>query len=52
LSRGKRQAFVAKVQVMTPMTARNDHSSETTPAGGENPREPLVDRQLELDLLR
>src|SRR6266851_6886253 len=33
------------------MPARNDHSSETT-AGGESPREPLVDRQLELDLLR
>jgi transcriptional regulator with AAA-type ATPase domain len=34
------------------MTARNDHNSETTGAGGESPREPLVDRQLELDLLR
>ena len=32
------------------MTARNDHSSETTGAGGESPREPLVDRQLELAL--
>ena len=34
------------------MAARNDHSSETTGAGGESPREPLIDRQLELDLLR
>jgi ADP-ribosylglycohydrolase/tetratricopeptide (TPR) repeat protein len=34
------------------MPARNDHSSETTRAGGESPREPLIDRQLELDLLR
>jgi len=34
------------------MAARNDHSSETTEAGGANSQEPLVDRQLELDLLR
>ena len=34
------------------MPARHDHSSETTQAGGENPQEPLVDRQLERDLLR
>ena len=34
------------------MPSRNDHSSETTEAGGESPQEPLVDRQLELDLLR
>src|SRR5258707_6699766 len=33
------------------MPARNGHSSETTEADG-NPHEPLVDRQLELDLLR
>jgi len=34
------------------MPSRNDHSSETTEAGGDSPREPLIDRQLELDLLR
>ena len=34
------------------MPARNDHSSETTEAGGDSPQEPLIDRQLELDLLR
>src|SRR5690242_14355454 len=34
------------------MPARNDHSSEMTGAAGESPREPLIDRQLELDLLR
>ena len=33
------------------MPARDDHGSRTTEAGG-NPHEPLVDRQLELDLLR
>ncbi|MGH7172127.1 MAG: hypothetical protein ACRELG_17775, partial [Gemmataceae bacterium] len=33
------------------MPAPNDHNSGTT-AGGESPQEPLVDRQLELDLLR
>ena len=33
------------------MPARDDHGSGTTDAGG-NPHEPLVDRQLELDLLR
>ena len=32
------------------MPALNDHSSETTEAGG-SPQEPLVDRQLERDLL-
>jgi hypothetical protein len=34
------------------MPARNGHSSETTEAGGNSPQEPLIDRQLELDLLR
>src|SRR6201989_471908 len=34
------------------MPARNGHSSETTEAGVESPPEPLIDRQLELDLLR
>ena len=34
------------------MPARNGHSSETTEAGGDSPQEPLIDRQLELDLLR
>ena len=34
------------------MPTRNDHGSETTGAGGESPQEPLIDRQLELDLLR
>ena len=34
------------------MPTRNDHGSETTGAGGEGPREPMIDRQLELDLLR
>ena len=33
------------------MPSPNDHSSETTDAGG-GPHEPLIDRQLELDLLR
>src|SRR6266496_39890 len=33
------------------MPTRNDHGSDTT-AGGESPQEPLIDRQLELDLLR
>src|SRR5690349_11481898 len=33
------------------MPARDDHGSGTAEAGG-NPHEPLVDRQLELDLLR
>jgi predicted ATPase len=33
------------------MPTRNDHGSDTT-AGGEDPQEPLIDRQLELDLLR
>ncbi len=30
----------------------NDRSSQTTEAGGDSPQEPLIDRQLELDLLR
>jgi ADP-ribosylglycohydrolase/tetratricopeptide (TPR) repeat protein len=34
------------------MAARHDRSSETTDAYGESPREPLIDRQFELDLLR
>ena len=34
------------------MPSRDDHSSETTEAGGGSPQEPLIDRQLELDLLR
>jgi len=34
------------------MPSPNDHSSETTEAGGGSPHEPLIDRQLELDLLR
>ena len=34
------------------MPARNDHGSGTTGAGGDSPQEPLIDRQLELDLLR
>ena len=33
------------------MSSRNDYR-ETVEAGGEEPREPLVDRVLELDLLR
>ena len=34
------------------MPSPNDHSSETTEAEGDSPQEPLIDRQLELDLLR
>jgi AAA ATPase domain len=34
------------------MPARNDQGSGTTGAGGDSPQEPLIDRQLELDLLR
>jgi transcriptional regulator with AAA-type ATPase domain len=34
------------------MPSRDDHNSETTEAGGDSPQEPLIDRQLELDLLR
>ncbi len=34
------------------MAARKVRSSETTEAGGVSPQEPLIDRQLELDLLR
>src|ERR1035441_9374386 len=34
------------------MPSRNDRSSERTEAGGESPPEPLVDRRLELDMLR
>jgi len=33
------------------MPTRDDHGTETT-AGGESPQEPLIDRQLELDVLR
>jgi predicted ATPase len=33
------------------MPARNDHSGGTTGAGNDSPQEPLIDRQLELDLL-
>ena len=33
------------------MPSRNDHS-ERTGAGGDRPQEPLIDRKLELDLLR
>jgi ADP-ribosylglycohydrolase/tetratricopeptide (TPR) repeat protein len=32
--------------------SRNDRSGEGSGAGGESPQEPLVDRQLELDVLR
>lgn len=34
------------------MAARNGHSNGTTGAGGDSLQEPLIDRQLELDLLR
>src|SRR5260370_16448420 len=34
------------------MPSRNDRSSERTGEGGESPQEPLIDRQLELDVLR
>ena len=34
------------------MPSPNDHSSEITDTGGGSPQEPMVDRQLELDLLR
>src|SRR6266567_1206746 len=34
------------------MPARNGHGSGTAGAGGGSPQEPLIDRQLELDLLR
>src|SRR6516162_6113250 len=34
------------------MPAWNDQGSGTTGAGGDSPQEPLIDRQLELDLLR
>jgi ADP-ribosylglycohydrolase/tetratricopeptide (TPR) repeat protein len=34
------------------MPSPNDHSSEITDAGDGSPHEPLIDRQLELDLLR
>jgi AAA ATPase domain len=34
------------------MPSRDDHSSQTTEAGGGSPHEPLIDRQLGLDLLR
>jgi ADP-ribosylglycohydrolase/tetratricopeptide (TPR) repeat protein len=34
------------------MPSRNDRSSEGTEADGESPQEPMVDRRLELDVLR
>src|SRR3984893_7510846 len=34
------------------MRSPNDHSSDITEAGNDGPQEPLVDRQLERDLLR
>jgi ADP-ribosylglycohydrolase/tetratricopeptide (TPR) repeat protein len=34
------------------MPARNNRDSERIEAGGESPQEPLIDRQLELDVLR
>src|SRR6478752_3398219 len=34
------------------MATPNDHNGGTTGTGGESPQEPLIDRQLELDLLR
>ena len=34
------------------MPSPNDHSSDITDAGDDSPQEPLVDRQLERDLLR
>src|SRR5258708_22114102 len=34
------------------MPSRNDRSSERTGEGAESPQEPLIDRQLELDVLR
>jgi hypothetical protein len=34
------------------MPSRNDRSSEETEADGESPQEPMVDRRLELDVLR
>jgi len=34
------------------MPSLNDDSSETTEAGDGSPHEPLIDRQLERDLLR
>jgi predicted ATPase len=34
------------------MPSRNDRDSEGIEAGGESPQEPLIDRQLELDVLR
>ena len=34
------------------MPVRNDHGSGTTGTGGDSPQGPLVDRQLELELLR
>lgn len=34
------------------MPSRNDRSGVGSEAGGEGPQEPLVDRRLELDVLR
>ena len=34
------------------MPSRNDRNSERTGEGAESPQEPLIDRQLELDVLR
>ena len=34
------------------MRSPNDHSSDITDTGDDSPQEPLVDRQLERDLLR
>jgi len=34
------------------MPSRNDRDSKGAEAGGESPQEPLIDRQLELDVLR
>jgi DNA-binding NtrC family response regulator len=34
------------------MPSRNDRDSARVEAGGESPQEPLIDRQLELDVLR
>src|ERR1035437_10972373 len=34
------------------MPSRNDRSSEETEADGESQQEPMVDRRLELDVLR
>ena len=67
-SPGQRRAFVAKILAIAldsfrhlggaprggsvRVPSRNDRSGDGSEAGGEGPREPMVDRQLELDLLR